>query len=474
MPPEEGERTGKTVKALGNIDLTNSSVIVEKDPSFPENCFILKTPTRDYYISAADPFKMNTWISVLRLNSKLGTLVKNVSREMPSSQDKPQPENDEKYTLSFKLAADKMLKSLSDKAQSSRASLEDVATTKYEIKCQLKNYLAAVKTQRTESESKLKILREQETEAHQKLDSINALIVTLDKYLQASRYLQRQTLSVFSQWENMAATVRTLKDMVTSRKAAEIPKELSQAYLKLLAECFPPEKMRAEAPKDSKNSYLDVMVFYGRYYDGVHLPKHVQLEPAKSQRLDIWRQLVASVNGIKKTCQQLSELTLMEKEITVAITPAVAARSRPISMCDPDDDDDRERLEHDKKASPGNAKLHVSDQVTFRIQHNHPTNMRRRMAFYQKSSSASLGLSFYKSDWQGIAQVINALRKLRDREKEQSQKLDDALHSRELLASFSSKASPATSRSHKAMSREPSSEQKIPEPSASGVGGEST
>uniref|UniRef100_A0A6V3JBZ0 PH domain-containing protein n=1 Tax=Lotharella globosa TaxID=91324 RepID=A0A6V3JBZ0_9EUKA len=453
MPPEEGERTGKTVKALGNIDLTNSSVIVEKDPSFPENCFILKTPTRDYYISAADPFKMNTWISVLRLNSKLGTLVKNVSREMPSSQDKPQPENDEKYTLSFKLAADKMLKSLSDKAQSSRASLEDVATTKYEIKCQLKNYLAAVKTQRTESESKLKILREQETEAHQKLDSINALIVTLDKYLQASRYLQRQTLSVFSQWENMAATVRTLKDMVTSRKAAEIPKELSQAYLKLLAECFPPEKMRAEAPKDSKNSYLDVMVFYGRYYDGVHLPKHVQLEPAKSQRLDIWRQLVASVNGIKKTCQQLSELTLMEKEITVAITPAVAARSRPISMCDPDDDDDRERLEHDKKASPGNAKLHVSDQ---------------------KSSSASLGLSFYKSDWQGIAQVINALRKLRDREKEQSQKLDDALHSRELLASFSSKASPATSRSHKAMSREPSSEQKIPEPSASGVGGEST
>mmetsp|Transcript_23975 Transcript_23975/g.44808 ORF Transcript_23975/g.44808 Transcript_23975/m.44808 type:complete len:203 (+) Transcript_23975:106-714(+) len=179
---------------------------------------------------------------------------------------------------------------------------------------------------------------------------------------------------------------------------------------------------------DESTSYLDVLVFYGRYYDGIHLPKHVKLEPAKSQRLEIWRKLVASVNGIKKTCQLLSELTVIEKEILMAITPIVATRSRPMSMCDPDDEEDGARLQVEKKENARNAQLHVTD------------------SFDKSLSAASMGLSFYKSEWQGIAQVIDALRKLRDREKEQSQKLDDALHSRELLASFSSKASPSTSR----------------------------
>mmetsp|Transcript_39503 Transcript_39503/g.64294 ORF Transcript_39503/g.64294 Transcript_39503/m.64294 type:complete len:121 (+) Transcript_39503:575-937(+) len=58
-----------------------------------------------------------------------------------------------------------------------------------------------------------------------------------------------------------------------------------------------------------------------------------------------------------------------------------------------------------------------------------------------------LGLKLYKSEWKGISKVIQTLGELRSAEKEQSQKLDDALHSRELLASFSSKKTPTKSRS---------------------------
>jgi len=419
-PPEEAVRRGRVVKPLGVIDLTNSTVIVEKDLHSYENCFRVKTHSRDYYISASDPFKMNTWISVLRLNSKLGTLEKSVEKEIPTSRKYSPPEMDEKYSLSFKLAADKMLKSLSDKAQSSRQSLEDTSTTKYEIKLQLKRYLAAIQTQRTESELKLKSLRESESASHQALDSINALIVTLDKFLQASRYLQRHTIAILSLNQNSRTSMRTLREMVTVRKSSEIPKELAKKYLQLLADRFPDTK--SPPPFESR------LLFYSQYYDKVHLPKLLQLEPAKVHRLDVWRKLVSSVNGIKKTCQQLSELALMEEEIKAAINPSIALRSRPMSMIDPDEADTHKK----QKNTPGSLE-DIPEEVAQKGNSNQ-----------HRSPADSLGLTLYASEWKGILKVIDALSDLRLREKEMSQKLDDALHSRELLASFSSKGKART------------------------------
>mmetsp|Transcript_15865 Transcript_15865/g.22271 ORF Transcript_15865/g.22271 Transcript_15865/m.22271 type:complete len:136 (+) Transcript_15865:22-429(+) len=91
IPPEDSQAKGRVPKALGVIDLTNTNVIVDKDPASPENCFVVETPGRDYYIAAADPFKMNTWISVLRLNSKLGTLEKTLDGKMEAQQAPPLP-----------------------------------------------------------------------------------------------------------------------------------------------------------------------------------------------------------------------------------------------------------------------------------------------------------------------------------------------------------------------------------------------
>mmetsp|Transcript_11256 Transcript_11256/g.15701 ORF Transcript_11256/g.15701 Transcript_11256/m.15701 type:complete len:468 (-) Transcript_11256:402-1805(-) len=426
-PPEESAAKGRYVKPLGIIDLTNTTVIVDKDPAKPDNCFRVQTPARDYYISAADPFKMNTWISVLRLNSKLGTLEKTLEKELP--QEKKQDDLladsivdlDAQYTLSFKLAADKMLKSLGDAAQSSRASLADVSTMKYEIKCQLKKYLNAVKTQRTESESKLKELRQNEAGAHRSLDSINALIVTLDKFLQASRYIQRQTIAIISLNQPMPTTVRTLREMLEARKSSEIPSELINGYMKLLHSCFPEDQVKLMNTPE-KFDFLKVLHFYSCFHDEIHLPKLIRLEPAKRRRLEVWRQLVASVNGIKRTCQQLSELTLIEKEINQAINPSLTTRTRPISMCDPEEDD---LIDSNNQSTLGRIPEDDAAEV-------------------QPTGSADLGLKLYKTEWQGIAKVIEALGKLRNREKEQSQKLDDALHSRELLASFSSKKTPVS------------------------------
>jgi len=427
IPPEDAQAKGRVPKALGVIDLTNTNVIVDKDPASPENCFKVETPGRDYYIAAADPFKMNTWISVLRLNSKLGTLEKTLGKDgkEETQQAPPLPgvDLDDQYTLSFKLAADKMLQSLSDTAQSSRATLEDVSTMKYNIKGQLKKYLVAVKTQHTESETKLKGLRESETNAHRSLDAINSLIVTLDKFLQASRYIQRLTIATMSMNQNLPTTIRILREKIVTRESSEIPRSLLTGYGSLLTKCFPDSEV-AQSTDPSSLNFMQVLNFYNTYYNEIHLPKMIKLEPAKSRRLEVWRKLVASVNGIKQTCLQLSELSLIEEAIKKALNPdRLAMRSRPMSMCDPDEEEE------------GITATNTSSSLR-----NIPED--EAVEVKEQPLLGDLGLKLYKSEWKGISKVIQTLGELRSAEKEQSQKLDDALHSRELLASFSSKKTP--------------------------------
>jgi len=425
-PPPEGSKA-RPPKALGIIDLTSSKVIVEKDLGHIQNCFRVCTPQRDFYIAATDPFKMNTWISVLRLNSKLGDLEKSLENKMSdantTSKAKKEAEigeEDEKYSLSFKLAADEMLKKLSHTAQTSRMSLEETSTRKYTIKSELKKYLGAIKAQRAETEDSLLDLRRQETTAHQELDSINVRIVQLDKYLQASRYLQRQTITLLSLNQSIPTFIRTLKEMIAARKTRDLPPELSRMYLALLTQNFPDRKIRM-AGEASNTDFLQILHFYSQYYDRVHLPKELEMEPAKKRRLLIWKMLVASVNGMKKLNQQMSELTIIESQINQAITPGIGNRARPMSMTDPDDPDTQILFTGGNKT----ALKPIGEDRPGSISIEDETN----------------GILLYRKEWLNIKQVIDHLFKLREREKIQSQQLDDALHSRELLASFSKKTS---------------------------------
>ena len=95
-------------------------------------------------------------------------------------------------------------------------------------------------------------------------------------------------------------------------------------------------------------------------------------------------------------------------------------------MCDPDEDPE---AGSDRKTA---ALPTVSEGQ----------QMKGKMAGKAKGDE-DLGLSLYNKEWEDIYKVIQILDKLRNREREMSQKLDDALHYRELLASFSDKGKPA-------------------------------
>ncbi len=443
----------KPPKPLGVINLVNSDVETIKDPKF-ENVFTLKTAGRDYVISAPDKFKMNTWMSVLKINSRLGTMAQELRSDAPVVKQKKAAKAQQRvgkvFTESFKMAADKMLQSLNENALSSRVSLEDTSNNKYKIKCQLKKYHEVVKKQREESEATLRRLREGERECHRSLDSINVEITTLDKFLQASRYLQREAISVLAVNHYSSDSVRILRQ-IPDQQSLDIPFDLQVAFKDAVNRVLKPAEKEARAElkralaepigKGSSRSggsrrrgrgNLDiskVLMFYSQYYDHVHLPKELLIQPAKNKRLSVWRQLVKAVNGIKTTCTQLSELTLIEKKIDSAINPglaAVEARARPISMCDPDEDPE---AGSDRKTA---ALPTVSEGQ----------QMKGKMAGKAKGDE-DLGLSLYNKEWEDIYKVIQILDKLRNREREMSQKLDDALHYRELLASFSDKGKPA-------------------------------
>ena len=430
----------KPPKPLGVINLVNSDVETIKDPKF-ENVFTLKTAGRDYVISAPDKFKMNTWMSVLKINSRLGTMAQELRSDAPVVKQKKAAKAQQRvgkvFTESFKMAADKMLQSLNENALSSRVSLEDTSNNKYKIKCQLKKYHEVVKKQREGSEATLRRLREGERECHRSLDgSINVEITTLDKFLQASRYLQREAISVLAVNHYSSEVRSEFCSKYPTKQSLDIPFDLQVAFKDAVNRVLKPAEKEARAElkralaepigKGSSRSggsrrrgrgNLDiskVLMFYSQYYDHVHLPKELLIQPAKNKRLSVWRQLVKAVNGIKTTCTQLSELTLIEKKIDSAINPglaAVEARARPISMCDPDEDPE---AGSDRKTA---ALPTVSEGQ----------QMKGKMAGKAKGDE-DLGLSLYNKEWEDIYKVIQILDKLRNREREMSQKLDDALH----------------------------------------------
>ena len=186
----------------------------------------------------------------------------------------------------------------------------------------LQEYEKHFKAQLLENQKQIELVHELDLSLRNQLSTMNEDVAVIEKMIRASSRLQSEAIIAFNHCKgNIQAAANMLrKRYVDSRSPS------AQTYIQLLNKHFPPSNVSTEAffvgmANEKSYTIFNVLAFYSDYYDNAHLPKSIELEKKRKNKLNVWKKLVQCVTDLQNLTKGIDELHTINDEIQAALHP---------------------------------------------------------------------------------------------------------------------------------------------------------